>query len=97
MLIGHEADGVGRVDTIEDGDLVVYLHVCQLRAYSLEFVSDPRDLGIGTVGFEVVTENAFPISLLTGMDGMPMPVLNHIGAAGNVSVDVQEHLAGVGR
>ena len=56
-----------------------------------------RHLGIRTIGFQVVTEHSLPIGFLPGMDGVPVPVLDHVGAAGYVGVNVQAQLAIIGR
>ena len=68
-----------------------------MRADFLELVRGARDLGVGAVGFEVVREDAFPVGFLPGVDGVPVPVLDHVGAAGEMGVDVEAELAVVGR
>src|SRR3974377_1657459 len=92
-----ETDSVGGVDTVENGDLIPDGHVGEFRADLLQFVSDATDLSVRAVGFEVMAEHAFPVGLLARVDGMPVPVFNHIRAAGNVSIDIEAQLPVVWR
>ncbi len=94
---GHELDGVEGVATVEDGDLVVLLESDDCGADLFEFVAGAGDFAIGAVGLEVVGEDALPVGLLVGGDGGPVPVLDHVGAVGEVGVDVFAQLAVVGR
>jgi hypothetical protein len=55
------------------------------------------DFGVGAVGLEVVAQDAFPVCLLPGVDGVPVPVLDHVGAAGEIGVDIESDLTVVGR
>ncbi len=77
--------------------MVVDLQIDELRADLLEFVRGAGDFGVGAVGLEIVAEDALPVGLLSGVDGVPVPVLDHVGAAGDVGVDVEAQLAVVGR
>ena len=63
----------------------------------LEFVRGAGDFGVGAVRLEVVDEHTLPVGLLPGWDGGPVPVLDHVGAAGEVRVDIEAELAVVGR
>ncbi len=96
-LVGHEADGVRGIDAVKNRDVVVDFHVGQFGADLLEFVSDAADFGIRAIRFEVVAQHAFPVSLLAGMNRVPMPILDHVGPARYVRVNVEAQLPVVGR
>ena len=63
----------------------------------LQLMRGAADFGVGAVGLEVVREDALPVGLLVGGDGGPVPVLDHVGAVGEMGVDVFAQLAVVGR
>ena len=44
-----------------------------------------------------MAQDAFPVSLLTGVDRVPVPILDHVGAGGEIGVDVEPELAVVRR
>src|ERR1035438_1529352 len=68
-----------------------------MGANLLQLMRGPAYLGIGAVWLQIVRSHTLPIRLLVGSDRGPMPVLHHVGAAGEVGVDVLAHLAVVGR
>ena len=95
--VGHEVDGVGGVAAPQDGDVVFDLQADQLRADLFELVRGTAHLRIGTIGLEVVRQDALPVSLLIRGNGSPVPVLDHVGAAGEIGVNVFAELTIVGR
>jgi hypothetical protein len=95
--IGHEADGVGGVAAPQDGHLVVNLQADEVGTDLFKLVRGTAHLGIGAVGLQIVRENALPVGFLVGGDRGPMPVLHHVGAVGEMGVDILAKLAVVGR
>src|SRR5208337_3537297 len=62
-----------------------------------QLVRGAAHLGVGAIGFEVVGEDALPVCLLVGGNRGPVPVLHHIGAVGQIGVDILAKLAIVWR
>ncbi len=73
------------------------LQVHQSGTDFLQLMGDAGDLPVSPVGFQVMGEDALPVSLLSVMNRMPVPVFHHIGAAGQVSEHVQPELAVIWR
>ena len=68
-----------------------------MRADLLQFMRGSAHLGVGPVWLQIVRQHTFPIRFLVGGDRGPVPVLHHVGAVGEMGVDVFAHLAVVRR
>ena len=86
VRIGHEADSVAGVAAVEDRHLVANRQIDEPRADSLQLMRGAADLSVRAVGLKVVTEHALPVGFLASVDGVPVPVLNHVCAVGDTSV-----------
>ena len=73
------------------------LETNEARADLLQLMGGFGHLGVHAVWFEIVRQNALPVGLLIAGDRRPMPVLDHVGAAGEIGVDIFTKLAIVGR
>ena len=73
------------------------LQADEMRADLFQLMRGAAHLGIGAVWLQIVRQHALPIRLLVGRDRGPVPVLHHVGAVGQMGVDVLAHLAVVGR
>ena len=55
------------------------------------------DLGVSATGFEIVPQHALPVSLLVSRNRGPMPILDHVGAVGEMGINIFAELPVVGR
>ena len=94
---GHEVEGVQGIQTQQDGDLVFFAEIDQLGSGLLQFLGDLGDFSVNPSGLQIVGQDAFPISFLAVVERVPMPVANEIGSSGDVEIDGQAELAGIGR
>jgi len=58
----------------------------------LQFMRDPAHLRIGAVGSRSWLSTPFQYVSCPAWIGVPVPVLDHVGTAGNIGVDVQPKL-----
>ena len=93
----HVVDGVERVAAPQDCHVVADAQVDEALADLLQFLARAAHFRVRAVGLQVVRQDAFPVRLLVRVDRRPVPVLDHVGAVGQVRVDVLAELPVVRR
>ena len=57
-------------------------------------IPDDLRLPVDVVFLEIVAQDPFPVGLKRIVDGMPVPVFDHVRAGGQMAVCLQAQLAG---
>ena len=90
-------EGRLRIVADVDGDVVALAQVHELRAKALEVCADRRGFEKGRVWLVVLAQQAAPIGLEGIGRASPVPVLEHVGAVGEMAEGLQAQLTRVGR
>ena len=93
----HVLGAAARIVAIKQGDGMSRLVIRKPRADPFQFVRGAREFGIGAARLQIVREHALPISFLAVVQGMPVPVFDHVGAGRRHQVDILPQLAVIGR
>ncbi len=66
---------------VDDGDVGVRFETGDERSHGLELGAQPGEFGVRTTGPSAVREDSAPVGLGAEAQGLPLPVLDHAGAA----------------
>ena len=98
---GHKVEGVGGVDAVKDGHIVLDLQIDEVRPDLLEFMRGLRDLRIGAIGFEIMRENTLSSRSPGRSEWRPSastrPCWRRLKGACRHRAEAGRHKAGTGR
>src|SRR5437879_13149751 len=68
-----------------------------MRTDFLQLVRGAADFSVSAVRFKMVRQHSLPVRFLPSMNGVPMPVFDHVRTRREVRINVQAELSVVGR